>query len=66
MRCDVPGFWLDTTPVTNAAYAAFIADGGYDDPRLWTADGWAHRQRAGLTAPLFWRGRAPGRGCRSA
>ena len=50
----VPGFWLDTTPVTNAAYAAFIADGGYDDPRLWTADGWAHRQRAGLTAPLFW------------
>ena len=52
---DVPGFWLDTTPVTNAAYAAFIADGGYDDPRLWTADGWAHRQRAGLTAPLFWQ-----------
>jgi gamma-glutamyl hercynylcysteine S-oxide synthase len=51
---DVPGFWLDTTPVTNAAYAQFIADGGYDDPRLWTADGWAHRQRAGLTAPLFW------------
>jgi iron(II)-dependent oxidoreductase len=51
---DVPGFWLDTTPVTNAAYAEFIADGGYDDPRLWTADGWAHRQRAGLTAPLFW------------
>ncbi len=51
---DVPGFWLDTTPVTNAAYAAFIADGGYDDPRLWTADGWAHRQRAGLAAPLFW------------
>ena len=51
---DVPGFWLDTTPVTNAAYAAFIAAGGYDDPRLWTADGWAHRQRAGLTAPLSW------------
>jgi iron(II)-dependent oxidoreductase len=51
---DVPGFWLDTTPVTNAAYADFIAGGGYDDPRLWTAEGWAHRQRAGLTAPLFW------------
>jgi iron(II)-dependent oxidoreductase len=51
---EVPGFWLDTTPVTNAAYAEFIADGGYDDARLWTADGWAHRQRAGLTAPLFW------------
>ncbi len=53
-RRHVPAFWLDTTPVTNAAYARFIADGGYDDSRLWTADGWAHRQRAGLTAPLFW------------
>jgi len=50
----VAGFYLDTTPVTNAAYAEFIADGGYDNPRWWTADGWAHRQRAGLTAPLFW------------
>src|ERR1700742_1752769 len=51
---DVPGFWLDTTPVTNAAYAAFIADGGYDDPRLWTAEGWGHRQRAGVAAPPVW------------
>jgi len=52
---NVPAFYLDTTPVTNAAYAGFIAAGGYDDPRWWTADGWAHRQRAGLSAPLFWR-----------
>ncbi|HTU03910.1 MAG TPA: ergothioneine biosynthesis protein EgtB [Trebonia sp.] len=52
---DVPPFYLDTTPVTNAAYAEFIAAGGYDDPRWWTTDGWAHRQRAGLEAPLFWR-----------
>jgi gamma-glutamyl hercynylcysteine S-oxide synthase len=52
---DVPSFYLDTTPVTNAAYAEFIADGGYDDPRWWTADGWEHRQRAGLSAPLFWQ-----------
>jgi iron(II)-dependent oxidoreductase len=56
-QVDVPAFWLDVTPVTNAAYAAFIADGGYDDRRLWTAAGWAHRQRAGLTAPLFWNWR---------
>jgi iron(II)-dependent oxidoreductase len=54
-QVDVPGFWLDTVPVTNAAYAQFIADGGYDDPLLWSADGWAHRQQAGLSAPLFWR-----------
>ena len=52
---DVPAFYLDTTPVTCGAYAEFIDDGGYDDPRWWTPAGWAHRQEAGLTAPLFWR-----------
>jgi gamma-glutamyl hercynylcysteine S-oxide synthase len=52
---DVPPFFLDTVPVTNAAYTDFIADGGYDDERWWSAEGWAHRQRAGLAAPLFWR-----------
>jgi gamma-glutamyl hercynylcysteine S-oxide synthase len=51
----VPGFYLDTTPVTNAAYAEFIADGGYDDPRWWSPAGWDHRQKAGLAAPLYWR-----------
>jgi iron(II)-dependent oxidoreductase len=51
----VPSFFIDTTPVTNAAYTAFIADGGYDDPRWWTADGWDHRQRAGLSAPMSWK-----------
>jgi iron(II)-dependent oxidoreductase len=52
---DLPPFYLDTTPVTNASYLEFIADGGYDDPRWWSQAGWDHRQRAGLTAPLFWR-----------
>jgi gamma-glutamyl hercynylcysteine S-oxide synthase len=51
----VPAFYLDTTPVTNAAYTEFLADGGYDDPRWWSPAGWDHRQRAGLAAPLFWR-----------
>jgi gamma-glutamyl hercynylcysteine S-oxide synthase len=52
---DVASFAIDTTPVTNAAYAEFIADGGYDQPRWWTPAGWQHRQQAGLTAPLYWQ-----------
>ena len=52
---EVDSFYIDTAPVTNAAYAEFIADGGYDEPRWWSAAGWEHRQRAGLTAPLFWQ-----------
>ena len=54
-QVSVPAFYLDTTPVTNAAYAQFIADGGYDNPRWWTPAGWDHRQRAGLVAPQFWQ-----------
>jgi iron(II)-dependent oxidoreductase len=52
---DVSSFYLDTMPVTNARYTEFIAAGGYDDPRWWTTAGWEHRNRANLSAPLFWR-----------
>ena len=51
---EVAPFFIDTTPVTCGAYAEFIADGGSDDPRWWAADAWEHRQRAGLSAPLYW------------
>ncbi|MFI0819414.1 ergothioneine biosynthesis protein EgtB [Streptomyces sp. NPDC021098] len=51
----VPPFFIDTTPVTNGAYARFIADGGYTERRWWTAEGWAHIQEHGLSAPQFWR-----------
>jgi iron(II)-dependent oxidoreductase len=51
---DVPAFRIDTTPVTNAAYAEFIAAGGYDDPQHWTDAGWAWRTEAALEHPQFW------------
>ncbi|MGY1841706.1 MULTISPECIES: ergothioneine biosynthesis protein EgtB [unclassified Modestobacter] len=51
---DVPAFRIGRVPVTNAEYAAFVADGGYHQPRWWSARGWAHRCAAGLTAPQFW------------
>ena len=51
---DVPSFYLDTTPVTNARYAEFIAAGGYEEPRWWTTAGWEHCRSANLSAPLFW------------
>ena len=40
--------------VTNGEWAAFIADGGYRDARLWLADGWAWVQANGIEAPLYW------------
>ncbi|HEY7145638.1 MAG TPA: ergothioneine biosynthesis protein EgtB [Streptosporangiaceae bacterium] len=54
-QVEVGAFFIDTTPVSNARYAEFIADGGYDDERWWSPAGWEHRQRAGLTAPGFWQ-----------
>ena len=54
-QVEVEAFYLDTTPVTNGAVPAVHrrrrlrrARGGGARP------GWAHRQQAGLVAPLFW------------
>ncbi|MEH0846121.1 ergothioneine biosynthesis protein EgtB [Micromonospora sp. CPCC 205711] len=52
---DLPAYVIDAAPVTNGAYRQFIAAGGYDDPRWWSAAGWRHRAEAGLTAPMHWR-----------
>jgi iron(II)-dependent oxidoreductase len=52
---ELGSFLLDTTPVSNAAYLEFVEDGGYDDPRWWSPQGWEHRQREQLDAPLFWQ-----------
>jgi len=47
-------FSIDRTPVTNAAFAEFVADGGYEREELWTAEGWAWRTREAVRAPLYW------------
>jgi iron(II)-dependent oxidoreductase len=51
---DVPAFYIDTTPVGNAAYAAFIEAGGYRDPRWWHPKGWEWRSSSDKEAPGFW------------
>jgi iron(II)-dependent oxidoreductase len=51
---DLPSFRIGRVPVTNAEFARFVEEGGYDEPRWWSAPGWSHRVRAGLQRPEFW------------
>jgi ergothioneine biosynthesis protein EgtB len=48
-------FALADRLITNGEWDAFIADAGYQNPRLWLADGWGWVQREGITAPLYWQ-----------
>lgn len=51
---DIPAFRIGRVPVTNGEWQEFAGDGGYREPRWWSARGWQHRQQAGLSAPQFW------------
>jgi len=50
----VAPFWIGRTPVTNAQWQRFIADGGYREPRWWSPRGWRHRLEDGIERPKFW------------
>jgi ergothioneine biosynthesis protein EgtB len=47
-------------PITNAEWAAFVADGGYERAEHWLSDGWAWVKAEGIVAPLYWRREADG------
>ena len=52
---NVPAFWIDTVPVTNAAYADFLADGGYRADRWWAPEGRRWLRESGAQAPMGWQ-----------
>ena len=45
-------FYIDKHEVTNAQFEAFIVDGGYQDQKLWTAEGWNFIQKNQIKTPL--------------
>ena len=48
-------YLLASRPVCQGDWAAFIADGGYTDPRWWMSAGWDWVRSQQITAPLYWR-----------
>jgi ergothioneine biosynthesis protein EgtB len=57
VRAFVPAFALDTTPVTNAEFLAFIEDGGYRRPELWAREDWDWILREARRHPEVWEPR---------
>ena len=51
----IEAFEIADRLVSAGEYLRFIADGGYQRPDLWLADGWDRMQAEGWTAPLYWR-----------
>jgi len=47
----LPEFEIDAQAVNWAQYTEFVEDGGYDDARWWSADGWDWVQRLGRRSP---------------
>lgn len=59
---EVPSFELElktcriaSQPVSNAAYLAFMQDGGYEKQEHWSETGWAWRQSCDVTHPECWQ-----------
>jgi ergothioneine biosynthesis protein EgtB len=53
-RAWLDGYALADRLVTNGEYLEFMDSGGYSDPLLWLANGWARVRDAGWPAPLYW------------
>ncbi len=49
-------FEISDRLVTNGEWLAFMSDGGYCQPNLWLADGWALVQTHHWDAPAYWQG----------
>ena len=59
-RVYVAPFALADRPVANGEFLDFMDDGGYGNPALWLAEGWAAVQSRGWVSPLYWERAADG------
>ena len=52
---EVAPFKISRAPVTNAEFAAFVDEGGYENQTVWTEAGWRWRCHASATQPVYWQ-----------
>jgi gamma-glutamyl hercynylcysteine S-oxide synthase len=51
---EIAPFRIAKAPVTNAEFAAFVEEGGYQRREFWSVPGWEWRERAGAEHPAYW------------
>lgn len=51
---DLDGFWIMRTEVTNELWQRFMDDGGYDQARFWSNDGWRWLSDNAIVQPGCW------------
>lgn len=52
---DIAPFQIARAPVTNAEFAAFVADKGYERREWWSTPGWVWRTKTQAQHPLYWQ-----------
>ncbi len=57
---EVEPFRISRAPVTNAEFAAFVEDGGYERDDLWDEEGLKWREEMGAKHPVYWSRAADG------
>ena len=53
-RVEITPFRITRAPVTNAQFADFVDDGGYEHRELWSEEGWAWRESVSAQQPVYW------------
>lgn len=60
---EIRPFKISNTPVTTAQFEAFVNDNGYLQSQFWSEEGWAWREKAQASQPLYWRKEQDGSFC---
>src|SRR5262249_44459530 len=52
---DVAPFRIAKAATTQAEFARFVEEGGYERRELWSPEGWVWRERGNSQHPVYWR-----------